>query len=249
MRRSLAPWAVLLLPFVFAFPPSRATADVPSGPCPVPETRVFVADGCGNLSVTASALARAATDAGAALCVERWRWSHGTAQVFRDHYGHANRQAHGLALADAVAAHRRARPADRICLVGHSSGCAVILAAAEALPPHSIDRIVLLAPAVSSEYDLGRALCSSREGIDSFHNRCDAVAVTLLFLGSTDGRWMSVAARHGFRGGSCAACGLRQHLWHGAGGLGGWWGGHFGWARTAFLHASVLPLLLGDGAP
>src|SRR5262249_21592140 len=173
-------------------------------------------------------------------------------RVFLDCYGHSNQRAQGQRLACEVTAYRQAYPTGRVCLVGHSSGAAVVLTAAEALPPGSVDRIVLLAPSVSCGYDLRPALCCAREGIDVFYSGRDSVSLLLGVLGSTDGCWLSVAGYAGFRPVLCGPedeqlyQGLRQHRWSSGLSRTGHLGGHFGCNRGDFLRDQVAPLLLGD---
>src|SRR5947207_2649584 len=74
-------------------------------------------------------------------------------------------------------------------------------AAAEFLPPDSVERVVLLAPSVSAEYDLGPALACAREGIDVFHSGRDRAYLGLgvRLLGTADRHWSDAAGRVGFR--------------------------------------------------
>jgi pimeloyl-ACP methyl ester carboxylesterase len=218
-------------------------------PC---EGVVFVADGSGNLHGTFDGLARVVAETCQPVWVLRVGWSHGTGRVFCDLHGRSNQRTKGQGLAAEVLQYRATHPGGRICLVGHSAGAAVVLAAAEALPPGAVDRIVLLAPAVSPGYDLRPALVCSREGIDCFHSHRDSVSRLLAVVGTADGSWVCSAGRGGFRTTPHTAAdallyqGLRQHAWHREAGDPGDNGGHFCWTRDAFLRASVLPLLLGS---
>jgi pimeloyl-ACP methyl ester carboxylesterase len=197
-------------------------------PAPVAPVAVFVLDGSGDLTVTYDSLARvAAGDDG--ITVTRVRWTQGG--VLRDLRGRGGHQDHGRRLADSVVAWRKANPQGRVCLVAHSAGAAVALAAAESLPAGSVDRIVLLAPAVSRDYPLGQALACSREGIDCYYSSRDGVNLGVALAGSTDGRFLSVAGRTGFRS---AQEGLRQFS-HG--------GGHYACTTPDFVRSNLLPLL------
>jgi pimeloyl-ACP methyl ester carboxylesterase len=228
------------------------TQEIPTGP-PCPVGVVFVADGSGNLHRTFDSLTKAIADAKLPLCVERVDWSHGSCRIFSDLHGHSHQRAKGKSLADQVCAYRAAHPGNRVCLVGHSAGAAIVLAAAECLPPGSVDRIVLLAPAVSPTYDLRPALACACEGIDSFHSYHDCISVLLAAVGTADGCWRCSAGRGGFRiASTCPADTelyqkLRQCPWHRAFGEVGHHGGHFGWCGCEFVRACVLPLL--SGAP
>jgi pimeloyl-ACP methyl ester carboxylesterase len=81
-------------------------------------------------------------------------------------------------LAGLTAAVRRDCPNAKVFYVGHSSGARIALVAAEMSPPQSIDRLVLLNAAVSSCYDLRKALQAIRCGIDNFYASEDRVLET-----------------------------------------------------------------------
>lgn len=202
-------------------------AEQPAPVAPVP-VAVFVLDGSGDLTVTYDSLARVAAG-DASLAVSRVRWTQGG--VLRDLRGRGGHLDHGKMLADSIAAWRQANPQGRVCVVAHSAGAAVALAAAEALPAGSVDRIVLLAPAVSRDYPLGQALACSREGIDCYYSARDGVNLGVALAGSTDGRFLSVAGRAGFRS---SQEGLRQFS-HG--------GGHFACTTPEFVRRHILPVL------
>jgi pimeloyl-ACP methyl ester carboxylesterase len=182
--------------------------------------------------------------------VETVDWSHGYGRMFADQVdaGHARDQ--GRLLAERIVAYRRCNPCGRVFLVAHSAGSLVALTAAESLPAGSIDRIVLLAPAVSSEYDIRPALCSSRQGIDVFRSYRDQVYLGLgiYIVGTTDRRWSAPAGRVGFEPILCSPCDsalyakVRDHPWDPAQAWTGNDGGHDGSFQPGYLRAYVLPL-------
>jgi pimeloyl-ACP methyl ester carboxylesterase len=227
-----------------------ATQEIPTGSsCPVGVA--FVADGSGNLHGTFDSLTKAVADAKLPLCVERVDWSHGSCRIFTDLHGRSHHRAKGQCLAQQVLAYRQAHPGSRVFLVGHSAGAAVVLAAAEALPPGSVDRIILLAPAVSPSYDLRCALTCSCEGIDSFHSDRDCISFLLSAVGTADGSWTCSAGRGGFRPvfncpeDAALYQRLRQCPWQREFGEMGHHGGHFGWCGYEFVRTCILPLLTG----
>ena len=136
--------------------------------------------------------------------------------------------------------------------MGHSAGCAVVLAAAELLPPQSVDRIILLAPSVCAAYDLRPALRTARDGIDVFHSNEDRLVLGLgvRIVGTTERSSRMAAGQGGFI--PVVACPadaalygkLRQHPWDPVVEWTGHNGGHFGNNEPGFLRAYVLPLLL-----
>jgi pimeloyl-ACP methyl ester carboxylesterase len=143
-------------------------------PVPVgPRGFVFVADESGTQVDLTENLIQAVRDARLPLQVLRARW--GTGDYTEDLQNRAHHVARGKVLAERVLEMHRNCPGAKVYLVGYGIGSAVVLAAAELLPPNSITRIVLLAPAVSCSYDLRPALTASCEGIDSYYSRFDTL--------------------------------------------------------------------------
>jgi hypothetical protein len=218
---------------------------------PVPETGVvFVADGSGDARQLSESLAGILQQSACPLRVQRVGWSHGTGGVFLDLYDGDHQKAEGQKLSQEVLAYRRAYPSNRICLVGYSAGAGVVLAATEALPPGTVDEIVLLAAAVSANRDLRIALCASREGIDNFRSEWDGVCLMLTPIGMADGIGLPAAGRTGFS--PVIQCPqdqqlyqrLREHTWGGPARWSGHDGGHWGCTNPNFLRAQVVPHLL-----
>ena len=142
---------------------------------------------------------------------------------------------------------RHTYPNSPIYLMGYCAGSCIVLNAAEQLPPATVDRIVLLAPSVSSHYDVRQALKASRLGIDVFFNSEDSI---LEFkedsIGTSDGLRDSIAGRTGFlvgknRNTALAAdpilLNLRQFD------IGSINGGHLAATRTTFLQTRIAPLV------
>jgi pimeloyl-ACP methyl ester carboxylesterase len=236
---------------VSAARPAVGSAQAPQQ-CPA-RGILFVADGSGDFRTLSCNLAQAVGEARLPLAVETVVWSHGYGRYVIDHVDHCNHLEMGRQLAERVLAYRRSYPWLRIYLAGHSAGNAVVLAAAERLPPDTVDRIILLAPSVSPGYDLRPALASSREGIDAFISDRDRIVLDLCMrvVGcADDSRRGAAAGRVGFRpvvGSPCDAAlytRLRQHGWNCAVAWCGHRGGHYGNNRVGFLRAYVLPLLL-----
>ena len=217
---------------------------------PVAQGVVIVCDGSGDFRTLSTGMARAVAEARLPLYVETFVWSHGYGRYVIDHADHRNHLAMGRLLAERVLAWRRTYPGLKIYLAGHSAGNAVVLAAAERLPPDTVDRIVLLAPSVCPDYDLRAALASSRDGIDAFTSDHDRVVLdfAMRVVGTADRRWGPAAGRVGFRPVVCTPADaalytrLSQHSWDPAMRWTGHDGGHYGNNRCGFLSAYVLPL-------
>jgi hypothetical protein len=212
---------------------------------------VFVADGSGDLRQVSDNLAAVAADNHVPLAVERVNWSHGKGAIFLDLYDADHQRQQDRLLAQRILAYRQSYPAQRICLVGYSSGARIVLGAAEQLPPGTVDRMVLLAPCVASRHDLRPALRACREGIDAYNSEWDAICLTLVAMGTGDGAGKAVAGRSGFAPvvegpqDELLYRGLRQHSWSGPANWSGHDGGHFGNSNPAFLRDQVVPRLLG----
>jgi hypothetical protein len=213
---------------------------------------IFCVDGSGCLREMGPDLSQAVAEAGLPLTVDCFSWSHGRGRVLADLHGHEHHRDKGKELAGAILAQRRNCPGGKIYLVCHSSGAAVGLAAVECLPPGAVDRIILLAPAVSPQYDLRPALRCACEGIDVFTSRRDLLSCTLALVGTADGMHCLSAGRVGFTAPPACRCdaalyaNLRQHPWESCMGAAGHLGGHFGCTRAGFFRAYLVPLLASN---
>ena len=212
---------------------------------------VFVVEGAGNYPVIATNLRDAILEQQLPLKLEEFEWSHGPGSFLADQMDYAYVRAEGHQLAARIAAFRQSCPERKVYVVAHSAGSAVVLAAAESLLPGSLDRMVLVAPAVSADYDLRPALRCCRQGLDVFTSSRDTfyLGIGVAILGTTDRQWTDAAGRLGFRpiiatSEDAALYGkLRQHPWDGCVAWTGNTGGHAGGCRRAYLKAYVLPLL------
>jgi pimeloyl-ACP methyl ester carboxylesterase len=232
--------------------PARVEVGLPAPPEPSGAAGVVVcADGAGGFGGTTRALRTALAEQGSPLAVQCFEWSHGYGRVLADQMDCEHAQAEGRKLAQCVLAYRARCPGQPIYLVAHSAGSNVVLCAAGALPAGSVERIVLLAPAVSADYDLRPALRCARSGIDVFYSERDwpCLGLGIGIIGTSDRRWSAAAGRVGFRPViECPADAalyrqLHQHGWDPCVSWSGNTGGHYGSYRPGFLRAYVLPLL------
>ena len=232
-------------------PTARACAPAPA------RGVVFVADGAGGFRTTSAALRQAVAEAGAPLHVETVAWSHGAGRVLADQMDFTHARAEGRRLAAEVKARRLMHPGQAVYLVGHSAGCAVVLAAAEEVPPATVEGVVLLAPSVSARYDVRPALRGTRRGIDVFYSERDVamLGVGAAVVGTADRHWTAAAGRVGFRTEPATRedvalyAKLRQHAWSPEQAWTGHLGGHRGGFRPAYLRAYVLPLFTAGTPP
>jgi pimeloyl-ACP methyl ester carboxylesterase len=222
-----------------------------------PPNIVLVADGAGGFKAASASLRATAVADDLPLQIETFDWTHGHWRVVADQIDRTHALKEGLELAGRVSALLDTCPGASVSLVGHSAGCAVVLAAVEVLPPGSVDRIVLLAPAVSVDHDLRPALACARRGVDVFYSTDDVLYLGFVvgILGNADRKRAAAAGRVGFRpelacpGDEELYAKLRQYPWDPCLEWTGNHGGHYGAYQPGYLRAVVLPLLLPDDNP
>jgi len=143
-------------------------------------------------------------------------------------------------IAERIAAYQAAHPAAPITLIGYSGGGGIAVLVAERLPEQvMLDRVVLIAAAVSPRYDLSRVLARCRRGLTNFYSQRDWLVLgagTSVF-GTIDRERTSSAGRTGFLGADgevvqterLAQIGWRPE-WLELGHV----GGHIGWLSSAW---------------
>jgi pimeloyl-ACP methyl ester carboxylesterase len=248
--------ALVVLPDCVALS-SPTLAATPACPCAA-RAIVLGVDGAGGFEAASRTLRDTVAKDNLPLEVQSFHWTHGYCRIVSDqmHASHVRRE--GRRLADLVLRCRAESPDRPIYLVGHSAGCGVVLTAAESLPPDTVERVVLLAPAVSVKHDLRPALACARLGIDVFYSAHDWVCLGLgvLVAGTTDRCWTLAAGKVGFRPivhgpeDESLLTKLRQYPWDPSLSWTGHKGGHYGPYQPGFLRVFVLPLLdpHGDAA-
>jgi hypothetical protein len=223
--------------------------DVELGDC---RALCVVADGVGGLDLCSTSLRHVARRTGTGLRVEGASWSHGWGRWFAD----LTDRSHASEWSARVAERVEKALCDgigRVSLVGKSGGCGIVVGALERLPAESVDVAVLLAPAVSPNYDLEPALRAVRRKLIVFWSPLDLLilgAGTLVF-GTIDRRHTISAGLVGFRNVdrlSPAALGkFEQIRWTPVMCRTGYFGGHVGPDLPWFLERYVAPIL-SDGA-
>jgi len=230
-------------------------------PSPGPEAEVrnqrglvLVADGVGGLDLCGTALRYVLGAERLPYAIQLFPWGHGLGRWFADLTNAANRDVKARLLADIVERHNTDWPGDPVFLVAKSGGSGVVVKALELLGETTVERVVLLAPALSPAYDLTGALRAVRRDIVVFWSPLDVIilgAGTRLF-GTAD-RVKSVSAGLvGFQvpplgnlaGSSVHSYGkLRQVRWRPRMAMTGYFGGHVGPDSPMFLRKYVVPLL------
>ncbi|MGP0064063.1 MAG: serine aminopeptidase domain-containing protein [Isosphaeraceae bacterium] len=224
-----------------------------------PRGLVLVADGIGGLDLCGTGLRYVADAERLPADVEVVPWGHGFGRWFADLTNEANRDRQATLLAGAVRRFHADRPEDPVFLVGKSGGSGVVVKALEQLDPDSVERVVLLAPALSPRYDLTVALRAVRREVVVFWSPFDVVilgAGTRVF-GTIDRVWSVGAGLVGFvvpppddQDGEKLRqyAKLRQVRWRPGMALAGYLGGHAGPDNPMFLRKYVVPLLRAGDA-
>ena len=220
-----------------------------------PRPLVWILDGAGDLKGCSQSLDGVNTLAGEQMELVVYPWSHGHRRLLMDQIGMTHAREQGSRLASAILARKAQEPNRRLVIVAHSAGCAVALAAGDLLPIDAVDRILLLAPSVSTGYDIRPTLWSAKEGVDVFCSTKDWVALGFVVkvVRTTDNIWSGEAAgRWGFKPKGSNALAeletqrLRQHFWTQDLAWTGNTGGHHGSHAPEFVKTYLLPLMLGQ---
>lgn len=220
---------------------------------------MLVLGGVGGLDLCGFSLRLAARAARLPYAVEPVVWGHGFGRWFADLSDVANLDRQAARVADRIRGFRAGHPGDPVFVVGKSGGAGVAARALERSDAGSVERAILLEPALSPRYDLAPALRAVHRDMVVFTSPLDLVilgAGTRLF-GTIDRVRTFGAGLVGFaRPGPDEPdaervrqyAKLREVRWRprmlGLGHL----GGHFGADQPWFLRARVIPLLRVDHA-
>ena len=236
-----------------AVPAPGPTMTTSASPPVAPKGFVFVVDGAGGQPEATRVIAKAVKESGTPLLVQTFGWTHGAGLGVNDMTDVEYAQAQGRVLAAHIAAVRASSPNLPIYVLAYSAGTHVALEATRCLEPDSLERIVLLAPAVSADYDLRPALFAARGGIDVFSSKRDRFYLGLgpRLVGTADGKFfVPPAGRVGFdppalsAAEAALASRLRQHPWDSSVAWTGNQGAHAGTLNTTYFRTYVMPLLL-----
>lgn len=250
-RRWLPAIAFVFVPACLQAPRQEDIGQTPLRPIPAPHHVLFVADGAGDFRACSMSVRATADADGWPLDVRTFVWSHGYMRSFADHMEYSYARERGRELAERVLEQKRLQPDMPVSLMGHSDGSGVVLAAAENLPPETLDRIVLLAPGVSADYDLHGALRSVRHGLDVFWSPQDRVwlgAFAIIGGAQDDAESSRTAGRYGFDPQNIRPedvplfSKLHQYEWNRTMLQTGNDGGHYGAYAPGHLRKFILPL-------
>ncbi|MFN0137880.1 MAG: serine aminopeptidase domain-containing protein [Phycisphaerae bacterium] len=157
-------------------------------------------------------------------------------------------------LAQRIIQHVDRNPGTPVHLIGHSGGGGMAVLTLEALPADiEVDQVVLLAPALSPEYDLSRALRRTRKGIVNYYSQLDLgfLGIGTTVFGSIDRDRGPSAGAIGFEypqrlsadGRKLYASKLRQVRWTPQMAKRGAFGTHMGWMRQDFARSTLSPII------
>jgi pimeloyl-ACP methyl ester carboxylesterase len=214
---------------------------------------VFVLPGIEGRSIWNRNIAVGLDRGGVDAAIEVYDWTIGLPAVYNLIDIYRNRR-EARKLAGRIVEHRLRYPVSPVHLIGHSGGGGIAVLTLEALPAGcEIDMAILLAPALSPNYDLTAALARTRYGICNFYSHYDIGFLTVgtTVFGSVDRDLGPSAGAVGFReppglsamGRELYARRLRQVAWTPElAGLGAS-GSHFGWASEQFAAQYLAPLI------
>jgi hypothetical protein len=218
----------------------------------------IVVGGVGGFDLTGTGMRYVLSARKMPCAVEVFPWGHGFGRWLADLTNVANRDAQSGVLADLVKRFKAGQPSQPVFLVAKSGGCGVAVRALERLDEATIERVVLLAPALSPGYDLTGALRAVRNDLVVFWSPCDVFILGLgtTLLGTIDRVRCRSAGLVGFRAPTSCQAGedhasaytkLRQVRWEPRMAKLGNFGGHLGPDSPFFLNSYVAPLLRVDG--
>ena len=216
---------------------------------------VLVADGVGGFDLCGTGLRYVLAAEGLNYAIHVFPWGHGFGRWYADLTSVSNRDLKAALLAESVRQFRARQPDDPVFLIAKSGGSAVVVKALEQLEEESVERVILLAPALSPGYDLTAALRAVRGEMVVFWSPLDVFilgAGTRVF-GTADrvtnrqrglGRFphsLAPGRRDSHPDGPYAK--LRQVRWAPRMAASGYLGGHLGPDSPVFLKNYVVPLL------
>jgi hypothetical protein len=218
---------------------------------------VIAIGGVGGLDLCGIALRYALGAERPDYAFHHFRWGQGFGRWFADLSNVANRERKAELLAETVRRFHARLPGVPIFLVAKSGGAGVLTRALESLEPGTVERAIMLAPALSPGYDLTAALRAVNRELVVFFSPLDLVVLgagTRLF-GTADRVRTASAGLCGFleprilkiadpqQTSASPYAKLRQVRWTTKMVATGHLGGHIGPDSPVFLKRYVVPLL------
>lgn len=203
-------------------------------------------------------LARGLRDGNWPGAIEVYDWTAGSVLLFPVTLRALDRNRHQAEkIADKIVDYQKDHPGRPVHIIGHSGGGGIAVLALEALPAdHRITSAILLAPAISPDYDLRRAMRRTEHGVWNFYSRHDVgfLKAGTTVMGTIDGEHTAAAGAVGFRvpygldeqGRRLYATHLRQQPYSRKMAHAGHTGSHTGWAHPRFAAEWLAPVMLAQ---
>lgn len=212
---------------------------------------MYIIDGAGGSGFTPLVLKRALS--AHPYEVKHFRWGTGYMRIINDLTNRANLLAKSEELSSEISEFRAGNPNCKIFIVAKSAGTAVALNALTNLPENSVERVILMSPAVSPSYPLPDSLRAVRHDVVSFCSSADLLFLHLgtSIFGTADGVRGVGAGLRGFARPNDRALAkqygkLREIHWQPSMIKLLHFGDHSGNSMPLFVKEYILPLLLDE---
>lgn len=190
--------------------------------------------------------------------VEVYDWTAGSILLFPVNLRALDRNKHEAGkVAAKIVKYQDRYPNRPVHIIGHSGGGGIAVLTLEALSAdHAITSAILLAPAISPDYDLRHAMRRTQQGIWNFYSHYDVgfLRAGTMFLGTIDGQHTSAAGAVGFQmppgldgdDRRLYADKLRQQGYSRKMADSGHTGSHTGWAGRQFVAEWLCPIMFSQ---
>lgn len=182
--------------------------------------------------------------------VEIHDWTRGPLLLGLNVFDEGRKQRQARAIVHKIVSYQRRYPERPVNLIGHSGGGTMVLKTLELMPGDArVQTAVLLAPGVSSDYDVRAARAHTERGVHNFYSPRDVIISGVFMAAVGEGRNLSSAALVGFEAPEGQAKytsslpPLVQHPYSSEMRPLGHSGGHFGWTNAAVVRDHVAPVL------
>lgn len=209
---------------------------------------VIVLPGIEGRSKYNADIARGLDDGGVPCAIQIFDWGRdlplGSLVNLMDYSGNQH-QAH--LIAKRIMTYQDEHPGMPVHLVGHSGGGGLAVLALEALPPErKVSSTLLLAAAISPDYDLTEALSGTEKGIWNFYSGSDIgyLRVGTTIFGTIDRKHTSAAGAVGFERKYAK---LHSVAYRRAMNNSGHSGSHTGWSKRQFVALWLAPVINAAG--
>lgn len=219
----------------------------------------FVLPGIEGKSLYNSNIAQGLADGGVDTAIEVYDWTTGWRPLALYHLrGIERNRNEARKLAARIVEYQNQHPGQPVNLVGHSGGGGMSLLTLEELPAdRKVTSVVLLAVAMSPDYDLRPVLPKSERGIWNYHSLGDGLYLMAgtTAAGTIDGKHTPSAGAVGFKvpeqltdaERALYAAKLHQVPYNPAMLLTGNYSGHLGPTMPSFVARHIAPLLATPG--